>query len=336
MPKSETRIYKADVARKYRDKHGMEMPTAKLARIMYDKEKPLFKDVEEARKHLRYIEGKNGAHNRSHVRIKKYVVNDNRSVNPYNLPKSDETEFKPYPLKATKIALLCDIHVPYHNIEAITVALDYLKKEKPDAVVIDGDLFDFHALSRFQPDPRKKNFAQELAIGIDLLRIISKTLKCKIYYKLGNHDERYEDFLFRKAGELVGVEDFELKAIINRRLPHIEIIGEKRIIKANGLNIVHGHEFGKGIFSPVNIARGLFLRAKASVIGGHHHRTSEHTEQDINEKIITTWSVGCLCELHPAYLPINSWNHGFAVVELGGNGKEFHVHNKRIYKGKVL
>ena len=88
--------------------------------------------------------------------------------------------------------------------------------------------------------------------------------------------------------------------------------------------------------SPVNIARGLYLRAKANTICGHHHRTSEHTEMNINGKITTTWSVGCLSELHPAYMPINSWNWGFAMVTLSDDKKSFEVENKRIFNGKVF
>jgi hypothetical protein len=54
----------------------------------------------------------------------------------------------------------------------------------------------------------------------------------------------------------------------------------------------------------------------------------------MNGDITTTWSLGCLCELHPAYLPINKWNHGFAIVDVDGNN--FHVRNKRIHKGVIL
>jgi hypothetical protein len=137
-----------------------------------------------------------------------------------------------------------------------------------------------------------------------------------------------------KAGELDGVEEFNLENIIKARAEGVEVIGEKRIIKAGDLNIVHGHEFGGSVFSPVNIARGLFLRAKVSAMQGHNHQTSEHTESNMNGGITTTFSTGCLCELHPAYLPINKWNHGFAMVDI--DGKNFEVRNKRIYKGKIL
>ena len=136
-----------------------------------------------------------------------------------------------------------------------------------------------------------------------------------------------------KAGELEGVDEFEIGNIIKARAEGIEIIKDKRIIKAGDMNIIHGHEYPSA-FSPVNIARGLFTRAKVSAMQGHNHSTSEHTETDMNGKIVTTFSLGCLSELHPLYLPLNKWNHGFAYVEI--DGKEFQVQNKRIYKGKVL
>ena len=39
---------KADVARQYRDRYGMDMPTHKLARIMYKEHNLLWADVEAA------------------------------------------------------------------------------------------------------------------------------------------------------------------------------------------------------------------------------------------------------------------------------------------------
>jgi hypothetical protein len=135
---------------------------------------------------------------------------------------------------------------------------------------------------------------------------------------------------------LVGIDEFQLDNIIKARVKDVEVIGDKRIIHANKLNVIHGHEFSSGFFSPVNVARGLALRAKASAIQGHNHQTSEHTQVDINGKVMTTFSTGCLCELHPQYAPINNWNWGFAIIELDENGEDFEVRNKRIYKGKVL
>ncbi len=325
---------KAELAREYRGKYP-NFPNLKLARIMYKENNPLFSNVENARSILRYIEGQYGKRNRKVVSDKSYLTNEPRTLNPYHLPKSDEVDYKPFKLKAKRLLLLSDIHIPYHSIDALTCVFDFAKKEKPDAILLNGDTLDFFGLSKFCKDPRKRSFADELDTFKQLIEIIKKQFPySKLYFKIGNHEERYLHFLFMKAKELVGVDEFELENIIKARANGIEIIGDKRIIHANGLNIIHGHEFATGFFNPVNVARGLFLRGKTSAIQGHNHQSSEHTESDMNGKITTTWSTGCLCELHPEYMPINKWNLGFAIVDMGN--KDFEVRNKRIYKGKVL
>lgn len=323
------KVSKADIARAYRDKYGMDMPTLKLARIMYTNENLLFNGVEDARATLRSIEGKLGKSTGTKATHK----TGERPKNPYRLPQSDETIYEPFRINAKRLAVLSDIHIPYHSIEALTACFDYLKHYKPDAILLNGDTLDFHGLSRFVRDPKKRKFAEELETFEKFIEILHTTFKCKVYFKVGNHEERYEHFLWQKAGELVGVDEFELASIITKRAD-VEIISDKRIIKAGDLNIIHGHEFGTGFFSPVNVARGLFLRAKVSAMQGHNHATSEHTEPNLNGDITTTFSLGCLSELHPNYLPINKWNNGFATVDINGNN--FMVNNMRIWKGKIL
>lgn len=326
---------KRDLARNYREKHGLEMPTLKLARIMYNEHRLTFKDVEDARWWLREIEGKAGKKSK---KITKNIIEvPARPYNPYNLPPSDESEYLPYPITGCKrVGILSDIHVPYHNIESLTVAITELKKLKIDGLLLNGDSIDCHRLSRFVKDPKKRDFAGELALFKQLFEVLKKELNCQIYFKIGNHEERYNHFLMEKAHELTGIEEFSLENIIKARAEGIQVIGDKRVIKLNDLNGIHGHEYVGGISVPVNVARGLYLRGKVSAFQGHNHSTSEHTEADMNGKITTTWSVGCLCELHPSYMPLNKWNHGFGWVELDEDGVHYQFHNKRIFNGKVL
>jgi predicted phosphodiesterase len=321
---------KVNIARDYREKYGWDMPTLKLARIIYNDNPLSFSSVDHARTSLRSIENKLGKKNNI-ITTKEMPT---RPFNPYNLPESDEAIYQPYDLKAKRLLVLSDIHIPYHNIESLTCAFDFAKGEKPDAILLNGDTLDFFGLSRFSKDPKARSFAHELKTFKEFMDILKKTFNAKIYFKIGNHEERYFHFLWMKAHEIVGVEEFELENIIKSRAEGIEIIKDKRIIKAGDLNIIHGHEFGGSVFSPVNIARGLFLKGKVSAMQGHNHCSSEHSESNMNGELTTTWSVGCLCELHPAYLPINKWNHGFAIVDI--DGQNFEVRNKRIHKGKIL
>lgn len=326
---------KVDIARSYRDKYGMEMPTLKLARIMYNENNLTFKDVEHARSALRNIEKKGGSTKWATTKVTHPYPE--RPRNPYKLPASDETEFLPYEFKGHKrIAIFSDIHVPYHSIDCITAAIDFCKKEKPDALLLNGDTIDCHQLSRYVKDPKKRNFALELDTFKALFDVFERELKCKIYFKLGNHEVRYEHFLLQKACELIGVEEFEFNNIIKARAKGIEIIKDKQPMKLNNLWGLHGHEYVGGISAPVNPARGLFLKAKVSTFQGHNHQTSEHTEPTLTGKMVTTWSLGCMSELHPAYMPLNKWNHGFGIVDLDDNGEDFEFRNKRVFKGKIV
>ena len=326
---------KIDIAREYRLKYGMDMPTLTLARIMYNENVEAFMSVDHARSTLRIIEGKAGNKMRSEIKDKSLYMTEERPKNPWKLPESEETKYEPFHIKEKKIAVLSDVHIPYHSITALSAALDFIQAEKPSAILLNGDILDFYQLSRFGKDPRKRSVAHELQAAREFLDVLSQ-FGAKIYYKIGNHEERYQHYLMAKAPELLGVQEFELQHLLGLNERGIDLIGDKRIIKANDLNIVHGHEFGQSIFSPVNVARGLFLRGKVSAMQGHNHQTSSHTETDMNGNIVTTWSLGCLCELNPAYLPINKWSHGFAMVDLSDNGKDFHVRNYRIHKGKIL
>ena len=322
---------KAGIARKFRELVGWEMNNSKAARIMYEENKLTFKDVEDARYFLRALEGKTG----SNIKVSSDAPLEPRSKNPYKLPESDEDAYTPYKISGHKrIAVFSDIHLPYHSVSCITAALDFCKKEKPDALLLNGDTIDAHRLSRFIKDPKKRNFALELDTFKQLFEIFEKELGCKIYFKIGNHEERYEHFLYEKAGELVGIEEFTFENIIKARARGIEIIGDKRPMQIGGLWGIHGHEYVGGISAPVNPARGLFLKSKVSCFQGHNHQTSEHTEPTLSGKMVTTWSLGCMSELHPQYMPLNKWNHGFAMIDVDGENFEFR--NKRVFNGKIL
>jgi len=120
---------KIKLCAEYREKYGWEMPSLKLARIIYKDNPLLFTNVDTIRSFLRGLEGK------MQNRVKIFNKMPERPKNPYNLPESDEAIYQPYVLNAKRLLVLSDIHIPYHNIDALTCAFDYAKKEKPDAIL---------------------------------------------------------------------------------------------------------------------------------------------------------------------------------------------------------
>jgi hypothetical protein len=98
---------------------------------------------------------------------------------------------------------------------------------------------------------------------------------------------------------------------------------------------LHGHEYGRGTNAPVNGARWLMLRARRPAMMGHLHHASEQREQAIDGTALATWSVGCLCGLHPRYARLTArWGHGWAIVDVAGDGS-FEVDNRSLVEKRV-
>jgi predicted phosphodiesterase len=233
------------------------------------------------------------------------------------------------------VLVLADIHLPYHDRDALLLALKYGLDRKADTILLNGDTADFFAVSHWERDPRKRDLPGEIAAVRTFLEALREGFpKARIIFKLGNHEERWERYLFAKAPEVVGLDIFELGKILEFDDLGIEEVRDMRPIRLGKLNVIHGHEYRFALSNPVNPARGFYLRAKTHVLGAHLHQSSQHTEKSLEGLVIGTWSTGCLCGLHPDYRPLNNWSHGFAFVEVVKDGG-FHVANPRIIGGNI-
>jgi predicted phosphodiesterase len=233
------------------------------------------------------------------------------------------------------ILILSDIHIPYHDIRAIMTALDYGQEHGIDGIYLNGDIIDFAKISRWGKEPTIQSPQVEIDATIDFLYGL-KGLGYPIYYKMGNHEDRWNSYLIRQAPELFDLDAMQFDKLLQLEEMDIPVIDSRQMANFGKLLVIHGHEFGESIFSPVNPARGLFLRAKTSVIAGHNHQTSAHHENDLNNSPTVCASIGCLSDLSPEYRPFafTKWNHGFAIVDIEENG-HFTIHNKRIIEGRV-
>ena len=325
---------KTQVCREYLKKYP-NYPNLKLARIIYSENNLLFKDVEQARSMIRILTGNNGKKSRTYD---KRFVTEAKPINPYNLPESYEEKREAFvlPKACDNILLISDLHIPYHNIQAVTIALDYGKANNVNTIFINGDLIDNHQVSRFEPDIKKRSVKQEFdATKQFLVSLRTAFPDAAIYWLKGNHCIRWEKFLLMKVREIWDDEYFQLEERLQLNSIKVKILDDKTLVKAGKLSITHGHHIFKGVFTPVNPSRGAFLRAKQSLIVGHLHRASHHPEVDLDGKIISCWSTGCLCELKPNYSPmVSNSQHGFAHIMVEKNG-DYTVKNYQIVNGKL-
>lgn len=314
-----------------------DAPSRQLARMLCKRHPAVYRSVESARTLVQYYRGRLGQAHRAHVPAEKHrpvevgeMLRSNRGYLP--LPEPSEWREETLPPGPRKWLIISDIHIPYHDQTAANLAINYGRDHGCDGVLLNGDIIDCYQLSSWARDPRQRSFAGEIELLREMVTALQEDFGT-VVWKLGNHEMRHERYLMAKAPELFGMPQFSYDAYLG--LPGVRIIQPMHPIRQGKLSILHGHEWGSGIATPVNPARTAYLKASGCVIVGHLHRTSEHSEVTIDGTTITCWSVGCLCDLHPLYRPVaNRWNHGFAMLSIDGD--TWRVENKRIVKGEVV
>jgi predicted phosphodiesterase len=325
---------KQKIVEEYCDRHPL-VGDKPLARMIYNDNKTQFKDIEQVYMAVRYKRGHIGKKHRQEVKNKSFFKPNQTQSKFKTLPKS-YTEYpeKWYLPKASKkVLVLSDIHIPYHDVDAIHAALEYGKQQGIDTIYLNGDIADFYMISQHQKDARfRPSMKEELEMCQDFFAYLRQEFpKVNIYFKPGNHEHRLERYLILKAPELLSCEEFELDILL--KLRDYDIIYLKRRTKTyfGHLLVEHGDRM-KGT-GGVNPARTLFTKYKRHVLCGHFHRKSEHLEKIYDDKIVSTFSTGCLCELEPEYFEVNNHAHGFCIVEMTGDN--FKVRNISIENGKI-
>ena len=274
-----------------------------------------------------------GVHGNKHrKKIKGVAVREPRkSGEILAMPKSMAEPWTPHTMKVVgHVGILSDVHVPYHSEIAVAAAIGHLKSQGLAGLLLNGDIADFYAISRYMKDPTQRDFKGELeAVRLFLAYVRQEFPQIPIVYKLGNHEERWTHWLWQHAAEISDDPRMSLSAWLDLDKQDITLVEDQRPVMLGKLPVLHGHELPKGMAAPVNVARGAFLRTLSTCLVGHSHRTSNHAESDMWHRETGCWSTGCLCDLRPEYAKINRWNWGFAVATVHERGA-FDVHNYRV------
>jgi len=330
-PKLPSRLEMEKLCRKFPN-----TPDLTLARKGYKENPNLYKSLDHARGVVRTIRGHRGKNAKANLLDKSMVKPVTKNTNPFNLPESYANDYTPYIINQSRTLIISDLHIPYQDNKAIELALNYGLDKNVNCILINGDLLDMPNHSRFEKDWRMRSTFEEFEATRQLLISLRKTFpKAKIIFKEGNHDDRWERWLYVKAPEIFDDPEFRLDVRLKLGELKIDHVKDKRIIKIGKLSVLHGHEMFGGS-GGVNPARSTFLKTMSSVVVGHYHKTSSHVETTMEGDVISVHSVGCLCGLNPLYAPINKHNLGFAYVEMDIKTGEYHINNLKIIKGKVF
>lgn len=337
-----------------------DLPTRTIARYLHDTYPVIFESVERTRRVLRYSRGNSGVLNRERVTE---GATGGQFMRPNQTPHDPWAKlaegrkdliWRPVPVPGEHILLLNDIHFPWHEAGPLRLALSTGEDAGTDSIVLNGDIADFYEASSFTRDMDMDDMKGALRMTWDFLMMLrARWPKAPILYKMGNHEERWLHWFWRQAPHFGGLklknvsylfdhpsvftddpkegEDLDAQA----KTLKVTWIEERVPLSVGKLYILHGHELGKRNWSPVNAARGARLKSGESILIGHLHQPSSDSFTTLGDRALGAWSVGCLCNLHPRWSPVNpTWGHGFALIEQPTKG-DFTVHNKKIVKGKV-
>ena len=242
--------------------------------------------------------------------------------------------------KMKKVMVTGDYHIPYMNKGAYNVMKEYTKKYKPDVFIINGDLLDFYSISSFDKKPdRKDSVSNDVKKARKVLRDIRKTVgkSTEIHYLIGNHENRFQTFLWRHAPELYGVDGLTLKEQLRLDELSINYVSadndywgkDNGHLKIGDMIIMHGDSRLNGSsyskYSCYGIKNTILNGIQNSVIQGHSHRLGKFFHNDY-----VGLESGSICEK----IGTANWQQGFVTFEVYRN-KTYNHRTHKIINGRI-
>ena len=231
-------------------------------------------------------------------------------------------------LKDDRYIIAPDIHFGDEDEVALDLVMKYAVDTKCRNILSPGDVLDFHWLSIFSKNIDAPRVEDELERAARFDKALAK-LGINWILKAGNHEKR----ITKVAPELQKL--IRLDLIMRDLGIRSKMLPENHIFHRNGLVIAHGHEKGSGSSNVVSPARYMMQQGHMSVICGHWHKESLHSENRLDGTLMCAWSVGHLQNPHPDYRTHNNWIQGIADVQFSGR-KYYMVKLKKIYEGMFL
>lgn len=323
-----------EIVEKYIDialRNNKQFSKRYIATVLYNEHPEIFKDVEDARCVIRYAVGSAGNKNRK-VKSTEEIARQFALI-PEQIREVETTAPFVVPTSIKKCLMIADVHGRFYNRQALEIAINYGIKQGCDSVIIDGDWQDFYGHSKFDKNPSISIILEEKEWSDDMLELLQNTFGY-VVHKSGNHDVRRERHIERLSATMPEMMEFSrLEDYLFFDGCTTHFVKDYQFIEFGKLNIIHGHEYyGSG---GQHVAHNRFNKALDNILSAHSHKPQSVIRPNIKGEIYGSWALGCLCDLHPRYSPMNDWSNGFAVVEKDGLG-DFNVDNRVIMGTKTF
>ena len=253
--------------------------------------------------------------------IQRTVAQTMASLDGKTAPKFDvyRTSLDDLP-SVTNAVVLSDLHIPYDDRSVIALVEDFIKVQKFEHIILDGDLLDFDVISDFSPSPFSvTTFSEQIVMAKAFLaRLRKDNPTARIIFIPGNHEYRLVRYLMRHARELAGLGELKLGSLLGLDTLKIEL-------KDSGLKETY-IQFGDLYIGHWNMirmhsgwtAKALIEKKGVSVVQAHTHRLGLFRKACLGRTLVGIES-GCLCQLDPIWDKDLNWHHGFVVVKKIGD-----------------
>lgn len=234
--------------------------------------------------------------------------------------------------KVEKVISLSDIHFGSEDKEALNLAVSFIRDEKPDTIVLNGDILDADNLSDFLRNPVKKDsLLSEIEATksfLSILRVICPY--ANIVFIEGNHEDRLRKLLWKHPIILSLTPNVTFQSILDLDLFRIKWLpyGDQFVYRK--CVFTHGVKTSKACGVDNIISYG------GSGTSGHTHRLTLSGKTVLGNTFYWVES-GCLCNLKPDYVKgIADWQHGFAFGWTSGISQDLLLKPMRITNGDIF
>lgn len=214
-----------------------------------------------------------------------------------------------------------DFQIPFHDEKALFLFMLFLRRERPEWLILNGDFQDFWEISSFDHTPRSgKEFKQEVELGKKILRSFRRTLpKARITWIEGNHEFRLRKYLIQKAKELFGLpgltvpDIFDLKQLKIEYVPCHELATRftDNFIRVGNLFVGHWNKVSKH----AGYAAKLLVEEKGvSLLQGHTQRFGAHARTTVDGRVLLGIENFSMCSRNQSYVAHANWQLGFSVI----------------------
>jgi predicted MPP superfamily phosphohydrolase len=229
--------------------------------------------------------------------------------------------------------LIPDTHRPYHDRKAYSLMIKVAKALKPDEIIIGGDYADIYSLNGHGgknpvlPSTLVEEI-EDVNSGLDELdKLFPKARKV---FLQGNHEYRFERYIFDKCPELFGVTEFKnlikIDQRINWKYVHYGPNQQYRVLNSK-LKAKH---------TPLGTsAKATATKALCSLWVNHIHTIEENHIVGLDGTNHVCFSVGWLGDKRKddifGYVKNHhQWQLGFGLVYVDPVTKYFFHHNVHI------